>query len=499
MAYLMALDQGTSSSRAIIYREDGQSVGMAQEGFDMSFPASGWVEQDPEVIWQSIVNVGRAALLDAGLDASQIEAIGITNQRETSILWEAQSGACVYPAVVWQDSRTADQCDAMREEEIDGLPLASLIQQRTGLVIDPYFSSTKLAWLLNQDDFKARAHAGELRFGTVDTFLIWRLTGGVVHATDATNASRTQLYDIHQQCWSQELLDYFDVAPELLADVRDSADDFGVADPQWFGAPIPIRGVAGDQQASLIGQGCSKPGQIKSTYGTGCFVMINTGEQALASSQQLLTTVAYRLGGSTTYALEGSIFVAGVALKWLRDQLQLIDDVVETSFAYRASGGDAGGVFVVPAFTGLGAPHWQANARGLITGLTFETTRDQIITAFLQSVALQTVTLLKAMQADGAGIDGLRVDGGMVVNDEFCQFLADVLDISVERPVDVETTALGAAMLAGIGSGLFTDLEGASRAWRLDQHFSPIMSHARRQALLDGFEQAIKQTLSIVK
>jgi glycerol kinase len=382
-------------------------------------------------------------------------------------------------------------------DQADGQPMAELIEHTTGLIIDPYFSSTKLAWLLDQVDAdRARAENGELCFGTIDSFLVWRLTQGSKHVTDATNASRTQLFDIGQQCWSQPLLDVFNVPAAVLPHVLDCVDDFGIADPEWFGAAIPIRGIAGDQQAALIGQACFEPGMSKSTYGTGCFVMTHTGQQISRSSQQLLSTVAYRINGEPSYALEGSIFVAGVAIQWLRDQLGLIEHAADTADAFARTGGDTHGVYVVPAFTGLGAPYWQPQARGLITGLTLDSNKDHIITAFLQSVAFQTRTLLLAMAADGAPVSTLRVDGGMVVNDAFCQFLCDLLNVPVERPADVETTVRGAGVLAAIGAGLFADLQEAAELWQLGRRFDPDMADDQRQGLADGYDQAVAQALS---
>ncbi|XOV85776.1 MAG: glycerol kinase GlpK [bacterium] len=497
----MALDQGTSSSRAIIYENDAQGgtrvIAQAQHGFDMHFPADGWVEQDPEVLWQTTLNAGRDAIAASGLNAAEIACIGITNQRETTLLWDRQSGTCVYNAIVWQDRRTADQCEHMRRDELAGMPLEEVLIARTGLVMDPYFSSTKLAWLLhNVDHARHRAQQGELCFGTVDSFLIWRLTSGGAHVTDATNASRTQLFDIHRQAWCADLLDYFEIPSSVLPQVCDSAGLFGLTDAQWFGAQIPITGVAGDQQAALVGQGCFSAGMTKSTYGTGCFLITNTGDQALRSDEKLLTTVAYRIGGKTTYALEGSIFVAGVAIKWLREKLRLIDTPAETQTAFERTGGDAQGVYVVPAFTGLGAPYWQPAVRGLITGLTLDSDRDHVLTAFLQSVVFLSQALLAAMGNDGATVQRLRVDGGMVVNDALCQFLADILDVPVDRPADAETTALGAALLAGLGHGLYANLDAAAKAWHGEHEFIPSMDEVRRRQLLAGFQRALAQALT---
>jgi glycerol kinase len=491
MSHLLALDQGTSSSKAIIFNLTGRVVGVGQHEFDNIFPADGWVEQDPEVLWRTTLLAGREALASAGLKGEDIAAIGITNQRETTLVWERQTGRCLHNAIVWQDRRTADRCQLMR---LDGL--AEAVAETTGLLIDPYFSATKLAWILdNVSGAREQAESGALAFGTVDTFLVWRLTKGRHHATDASNASRTMLFDIARQTWSERLLNYFNIPAVMLPAVRDSAGDFGVADPEWFGAPIPICGIAGDQQAALIGQGCFKPGMAKSTYGTGCFAMINTGSEQLRSQQQLLTTVAYRLDGEITFALEGSIFSAGVAVKWLRDQLGLVVDAAETEAAAVRAQGDTAGVFLVPAFTGLGAPHWAPEARGLVSGLTLATTRDQLITATLQAVAFQSHELIAAMASDGALVDNIRVDGGMVVNDWLCQFLADVVNLPVERPEITETTALGAAILAALGAGLVQDLDAAARLWNLEREFLPAMDPARRESLLKGWRAAVARTL----
>ena len=491
MTLILAIDQGTSSSRGIVFdMADGRIAGVGQRAFDMVFPQDGWVEQDPETLWRTTLEASREALAAAGAAAQDIAAIGITNQRETTLVWDRESGECVHNAIVWQDRRTADRC---RQMAADGL--ADSVRAKTGLVLDPYFSGTKLAWLLDQvPGLRRRAAAGELCFGTVDSFLLWRLTGGRAHRTDATNASRTQLFDINHQRWDPELLDYFDIPAALLPEVRDSAHAFGVADAEWFGAEIPISGVAGDQQAALIGQGCFAEGACKSTYGTGCFVMTNTGAEPRPSGNGLLTTVAYRLQGQATYALEGSIFVAGVAVKWLRDQLGLIDDAAQTERMALSVNGDAQGVYFVPAFTGLGAPRWSPNARGTLTGLTSDTQAAHIVTAALQSVGFQTAELLDAMTADGAAATRLDVDGGMVANDWLCQFLADVLDRPVHRPKTIETTALGAAMLAAAGPG--GDLGEVHQAWGQGRTFTPNLSQAKRTALLEGWRRAVRQTLA---
>ena len=491
MPYVLAVDQGTSSSRALVFDATGSVVGTGQRPFDQFFPADGWVEQDPEVIWRTTVDAIRDALAAARIEAKQLAAMGITNQRETTLLWDADTGKAVYPAIVWQDRRTADRCAAMVDEGVE-----AGISEVTGLVVDPYFSSTKLAWLLARDGVRRRAAAGGLRFGTVDSFLIWRFTNGKRHCTDATNASRTQLYDIAHHAWSDTLLDYFDIPVAVLPEVKDSVADFGVCDAAHFGAEIPILGVAGDQQAALIGQGCFAPGMTKSTYGTGCFVMTNTGATKVTSNARLLTTVGYRIDGETTFALEGSIFVAGVAVKWLRDRLGLIDTASDTEAAARRIGGDTRGVYVVPAFTGLGAPHWRPDARGLITGLTLDDGADEIVTATLKSIGFQTADLMHAIGEDGVEVSDLRVDGGMVGNDWLCQFLADVCDVPVERPQLTETTALGAAMLASLGAGLLGGLADAADLWRLDHRFSPSGSRAAVDEWHVGWRAAVDRALA---
>lgn len=491
MTLVLAIDQGTSSSRAILFDlAAARAQGTGQQEFASRFPHDGWVEQNPETIWRTTLSACREAIANAGVGGSDIAAVGITNQRETTLLWDRQTGACVQDAIVWQDRRTADRCARLRA---DGLE--EHVRARTGLVPDPYFSATKLAWLLDtRPELRARAAAGELCFGTIDTFLLWRLTGGRSHRTDATNASRTMLFDIARQDWDDELLRYFAIPRQLLPEVCDSAHDFGVTDKDWFGAGIPITGIAGDQQAALVGQGCFAAGACKVTGGTGCFVVTNTGGRMLRSTSGLLTTVGYRVDGATTYALEGSVFVAGAAIKWLRDKLGLIASAAQTEAIAAATGVDTQGVYLVPAFTGLGAPHWQPDARGTLTGLTLDTTPEHIVTATLQSVAYQTAELLAAMAADGAAVERLRIDGGMAANDWFCQFQADVVDVPVERPVIIETTALGAATLAGYGAGLTTSLQ--DRDWGFDRLFTPAMPAAQRRALLDGWRVAVRQTLA---
>ena len=491
MDRILAIDQGTSSTRAIVFDAQGRALGTAQCEFDQIFPANGWVEHDPEVLWDTTLRAARGALADARVEARQLGGIGITNQRETTLIWDAKTGVPVGNAIVWQDRRTAARCEEIRA---DGM--SETIAAATGLVVDPYFSSTKVAWLLdNVAGLRARAERGELRFGTVDSFLIWRLTGGASHVTDATNASRTQLFNIVKQTWDDELLRYFDVPPNVLPQVRDCAGEFGVADARWLGAAVPILGVAGDQQAALVGQSCFDSGMTKSTYGTGCFLVTNTGAQLVRSTNGLLSTVGYRIGGRPTYAVEGSIFVAGAAIKWLRDSLRILQSSGESEAAARRSGVEAGGVYVVPAFTGLGAPHWRADARGLISGLSLDSSRDDVVAATLASVAYQTADLLESLARDGARVTRLRVDGGMVANDWLCQTLADIAGVVVERPMITETTALGAGMLAALGGGMVASLQDAARLWQLERGFTPAMATATRAKLLSGWADAVARTL----
>lgn len=459
---ILAIDQGTTSSRAILFAADGSPQHSAQQEFAQHFPADGWVEHDGEDIWQSTLAVCREVLDKADISASDVAGIGITNQRETTLLWDAQSGELLHRAIVWQDRRTAEFCARLKADGHE-----ALISERTGLLIDPYFSATKLRWLLDEvPEARQRAERGELRFGTVDCFLLWRLSGGQVHRTDATNASRTLLFNIHTQQWDEELLKLFDIPASLLPEVMDSAADFGQTDANVLGASVPVCGIAGDQQAALIGQACFSPGMVKSTYGTGCFMVMNTGDTPIRSQNRLLTTVGYRLKGQTTYALEGSIFVAGAAIQWLRDGLKLIQHAGETEALARQAG-DHTGVYLVPAFTGLGAPYWDPTARGAIFGLTRDTGIAQIVAAGLQSVCFQTRDLLDAMQADGAqNTAALRVDGGMVINNWVVQELANILGVTVDRPQVTETTALGAAYLAGLQLGVFNNLDDIASHWR---------------------------------
>lgn len=487
--YVLAIDQGTTSSRAIIFAEGGKPVASAQQEFGQFFPQDGWVEHDPEEIWSSTLAVCREALARSGLEASQIGGIGITNQRETTLVWDARTGEPVYPAIVWQDRRTANYCATLKVQGMEGR-----VSSLSGLLIDPYFSATKLRWILeNVPGARERAERGELRFGTVDTFLLWRLTGGRSHRTDATNASRTLLFNIHEQQWDEELLALFEIPPVMLPEVLDSAAEFGDTEASLLGAAIPVRAMAGDQQAALFGQACFQPGMLKSTYGTGCFVIQNTGKEPVVSHSRLLTTVAYRLDGEVTYSIEGSIFVAGAAIQWLRDGIKLIDHASETE-ALAAQVSDTAGVYLVPAFTGLGAPYWDPEARGAILGLTRDTGIKEIVTAGLQSVCYQTRDLLEAMRNDGAQPPSeLRVDGGMVVNNWVMNFLADILGVPVERPSIIETTALGVAYLAGLQAGVYRDLEQIAELWQLDQRFEPTMEQERRTRLYDGWVDAVRR------
>ena len=484
--YILSIDQGTTSSRAMLFDENGHARFTAQQEFTQHFPKDGWVEHNAEEIWSTTLTVVREALARAEIDNCEIAAIGITNQRETTVVWDRSSGEPIYNAIVWQDRRTSDYCESLREQGME-----SMVSSKTGLLLDPYFSGTKVNWILeNVSDARARAEKGELAFGTIDSFLIWRLTGGKVHATDATNASRTLMFDIHQQSWDNELLEMLSVPASLLPEVLDCADDYGATSKRLLGAEIPIAGIAGDQQAALIGQACFEPGMIKSTYGTGCFMILNTGEQALTSNNKLLTTVGYRLNGKTSYALEGSIFIAGAAVQWLRDGIGIIDTAQETE-ALAASLDSNNGVYLVPAFTGLGAPHWDPDARGAIFGITRDTGVAELVRATLESVCYQTFDLLEAKRRDGLKPTRLRVDGGMVQNNWLCQFLANTLDIVVERPLITETTALGAAYLAGLQVGIFASLDDIAQHWRADREFDPAMESSSRNLLLADWHEAV--------
>ena len=486
--YILSIDQGTTSSRAIIFNEKSEILSVAQQEFTQFFPEDGWVEHDPEEIWQSTIAVSRECIKKLGVEASEIAAIGITNQRETTIIWDKLTGQPIYNAIVWQDRRTAEFCTELEERG-----LGQVVTKKTGLLLDAYFSATKVRWLLdNVDGARARAERGELLFGTVDCFLLWRLTNGQSHKTDASNASRTMLFNIHSQEWDKELLTELSVPEAMLPEVEDCAADFGFASAEHLGAEIPIGGIAGDQQAALIGQCCFEPGMTKSTYGTGCFVIMNTGEKPVESSNRLLTTVGYRLNGKVSYGLEGSIFVAGAAVQWLRDGIKLISDASETE-AIATSHPSSNGVYLVPAFTGLGAPYWDPGARGGILGLTRDSSIEDIVTATLLSVCYQTRDLLEAMAKDGVMPTILRVDGGMVANSWVAQGLADLVRIPVDRPEVTETTALGVAYLAGLQVGIYDSLEEISSQWRSERAFQPQMAQNESNLLYQGWQEAVSR------
>ncbi|MBR0660921.1 glycerol kinase GlpK [Neoroseomonas oryzicola] len=493
-ALLLALDQGTTSTRTIAFDAALVPRATAQEELPQHFPAPGWVEHEPEDIWRGVVATLRGALERAGGDASRVAGIGITNQRETTLLWDRATGRCLHRAIVWQDRRTAEHCARLRAEGLE-----ALITERTGLLADPYFSATKLAWLLDRvPGAREAAERGELAFGTVDCFVLWRLTGGRVHATDATNAARTMLFDIRRGDWDEDLLRLLRIPRAVLPSVHDCASDFGLTEAAILGAPVPVRGMAGDQQAATLGQACFSPGMVKSTYGTGCFALLNTGAEPVASRSRLLTTIAYQLGGRRTYALEGAIFVAGAAVQWLRDGLGIIGRASEAG-ELAAQADPAQRVIMVPAFTGLGAPHWDAEARAAIFGMTRGTGRAELCRAALESVAFQTRDLVEAMRADWPGAAGetvLRVDGGMTASDWTMQALADVLGAAVDRPQVQETTALGAAYLAGLQAGLLPEpgVAGASH-WRLERRFLPGAGSAEAELRYGHWRNAVRRTL----
>ncbi|CCM77216.1 glycerol kinase GlpK [Rhizobium mesoamericanum] len=492
--HILAIDQGTTSSRAIVFDAGMKMISSAQEEIKQFYPQPGWVEHDPDEIWTSVVGTARQALTKANIPLTDIAAVGITNQRETTVVWERKSGRALYKAIVWQDRRTAEVCDSLKADGYE-----KLFSAKTGLLLDPYFSGTKLRWLLdNVDGLRKRAEAGEVCFGTIDSWLIFNLTGGRVHATDATNASRTLLFNITEGRWDEELLALLRIPASMLPQVKDCADDFGVTNASIFGAAIPILGAAGDQQAATIGNACFKPGMMKSTYGTGCFALLNTGQDCVTSSNRMITTVAYRLGGMTTYALEGSIFIAGAAVQWLRDGLGLISQASESgALALRADPTQQ--VYVVPAFTGLGAPYWDPEARGAIFGLTRNSGPAELARGVLESVAYQTLDLLVAMRKDWGGhhIETvLRVDGGMASSDWTMQRLADVVGNPVDRSAVTETTALGAAWLAGSRAGVWPDQEQFSKAWACSRRFQPSIEEAERQTKIAGWRNAVSRTLS---
>jgi glycerol kinase len=487
--YILAMDQGTTSSRSILFNQNGKICGVAQQEFNQYFPKAGWVEHDAMEIWESQFQTAGRVLKEAGIDAGQVAAIGITNQRETTVVWDAKTGKPVHPAIVWQDRRTAGICENLKAEGKE-----QAIKEKTGLVVDAYFSGTKVKWILDRDEsLRKRAQAGELLFGTVDSWLLWKLTDSRVHATDPSNASRTMLYNIRDGKWDADLLNCLDVPECMLPEVMDSSGVFG--ETSLFGEEIPIAGIAGDQQAALFGQACFDPGMVKNTYGTGCFTLMNTGNQAVASKSGLLTTVAWGLDGKLSYALEGSVFIAGAAIQWLRDGLRWFDEAKDSQY-FASKVKDSDGVVVVPAFTGLGAPYWDMYARGAIFGLSRGTTKEHIIRATLESLAFQTFDLLKAMEKDaGKSIEVLRVDGGACANDVLMQFQADILRSRVERPSVIETTALGAAYLAGLGVGLF-DMETIQRNWQLERSFAPEMPEARVEELLINWKKGVERTLN---
>jgi glycerol kinase len=494
-SYLVAIDQGTTSTRAIVFDQTLAPIAVDQREFRQIYPRPGWVEHDPEDIWHSVVQTVRAAIAKANISARQVAAIGITNQRETTLIWDRTTGNAIHNAIVWQDRRTATACAEYRRADQE-----RMIRQKTGLLLDPYFSATKIGWILdNVSGARALANAGRLAFGTVDSFLLWRLTGGRVHATDATNAARTLLLDIGKATWDAELLRLFHVPAGLLPTVHDCAADFGTTERDLFGARIPILGIAGDQQAATVGQGCFRPGMMKSTYGTGCFALLNTGTTPVLSTNRLLTTIAYQLDGQRTYALEGAIFVAGAAVQWLRDGLRMIGAAAETGRLAEAAD-PAEAVYLVPAFVGLGAPWWDADARAAIYGLTRKSGPAEFAQAALESVGYQTRDLLEAMRADWPAAEDagmvLRVDGGLTASDWTMQFLADILAAPVDRPVIMETTALGAAYLAGRKAGLCPDLSGFAATWRLDRRFEPLLDVATRRRKWAGWQDAVRRTLS---
>jgi glycerol kinase len=489
MVALLAIDQGTTSTRAILFDRGGRRLAVAQRELPQHFPQSGWVEHDARRIWEDTLACVRDVLRDARLTANEVASIGITNQRETTVLWDRATGEPIHNAIVWQDRRTSAFCQQHQDRN-------DWLNQRTGLLLDPYFSATKIAWLLDHvPGARQRAERGELAFGTIDSWLLWKLTGGKAHVTDATNASRTALFNLNTQDWDDELLQFFDVPRALLPRVLDCAADFGRTDTALFNGSIAIGGVAGDQQAATIGQACFEPGMVKSTYGTGCFIVLNTGSELKRSRNRLLSTVAYRLNGRPTFALEGSIFIAGAAVQWLRDALHLIRSAGETEPLARSID-DSHGVYLVPAFTGLGAPYWDPEARGALFGLTRDTGIAQIVRAGLEAMGYQTRDLMRAMAQDSILPTELRVDGGMVVNDWLAQNLADMLQLPVVRPQTVETTALGAAFLAGLQAGVYSSLDDIAQLWQAEHRFIPQMPPAHADALYAGWQDAVRRVRS---
>lgn len=493
MTYVMAIDQGTTSSRTMLFDENLKIAVTAQREFVQHYPDSGWVEHEVEDLWSTVVETAREALAKKGVTAADIAAIGITNQRETTVVWEKATGKPLMNAIVWQDRRTADFCAEMKAAGHEEMVTAT-----TGLLMDPYFSSTKLKWMLDHNaGARERARNGELLFGTVDSYLIWKMTGGTSHVTDATNAARTMLYDIHKGVWSKEICALLDIPMEMLPEVKDCAADFGETTPDLFGAPIRILGVAGDQQAATVGQACFKSGMMKSTYGTGCFALLNTGDAPVRSQNRLLTTIGYQLDGKPTYALEGSIFIAGAVVQWLRDGLKIIKDASETQGLAQAADPNQSPI-LVPAFTGLGAPYWNPDCRGAVFGLTRNSGPEEFARAALESVGFQTRDLLEAMKADAGEAGGvLRVDGGMTVSDWTMQFLSDIIGAPVDRPEVKETTALGAAWLAGMRAGLYPDQDGFSKTWALENRFEPAMEQGDRDARYARWKKAVAATMAV--
>lgn len=489
--YLMALDQGTTSSRCIIFNKKGEIVSLAQKEFTQYFPQSGWVEHDANEIWASQAGVMTEAMAKCSIEAEEIAAIGITNQRETTIVWDKETGEPIYHAIVWQCRRTADYVDRLKEEGYD-----KVIKEKTGLIVDPYFSATKIKWILDHvEGAREKANQGKLLFGTVDTWLIYKMTKGRVFATDVTNASRTMLYNIHSLCWDEELLDKFGIPASMLPEVKQSSEVYGMTRKSLLGEPVPIAGVAGDQQAALFGQCCFEAGQSKNTYGTGCFLLMNTGEQAVDSKHGLLTTIAIGRNGKVQYALEGSVFVAGAAIKWLRDELKLIDNAAETE-ELANSVPDSNGVYVVPAFTGLGAPYWNAYARGAVFGLSRGANRAHFVRATLESLAYQSLDVIRAMEEDAEiAVTSLRVDGGASANDFLLQFQADILNGEIIRPKVAETTALGAAYLAGLAVGYYQDVDEIQSNWQRDKEFTPRFREEERERLYAGWKDCVKRII----
>ncbi len=487
--YILSIDQGTTSSRAIVFNQDGNSISVAQKEFTQIYPTPGWVEHDPDEIWGTTIGVVADALGKADIKRNQIAAIGITNQRETTVVWDAKTGRPIHNAIVWQDRRTAEICDSLKEKGLE-----DEFRNKTGLVVDAYFSGTKIKWILdNVEGAREKAEKGELRFGTIDTWLIWKLTNGKVHVTDYTNASRTLIYNIFDLKWDEGLMSALDIPTSMLPEVKQSSEVYGNTDADIFGAEVPIAGIAGDQQAATFGQVCYEKGMAKNTYGTGCFMLMNTGEEPVKSKNGLITTIAWGIDGRVEYALEGSIFIGGASIQWLRDELKIIDSAQDSEY-FAKKVNDTGGVYVVPAFAGLGAPYWDMYARGAIVGLTRGSSKEHIIRATLESIAYQTRDVLEAMEADaGIKLKTLRVDGGAVQNDFLMQFQADLLGCGVERPTISETTALGAAYLAGLAVGYWKNQEELIGKWNLQTLFTPKMEESERSQLYDGWKRAVER------